>query len=237
MGAMTRTATVALVGDRSDHVGSHRRIPHVVTALREYDGLVLDPHWVATDQVAQAGLEAFDGVWILPGSPYRSEDGAVAAARIARERGIPLLATCGGFQHAVLEFARHVCGLAGVGHAENDPDAPDPLIVPLSCSLVGREDAVDLRPGSMAERILGVGRTVERYHCSYGLGTAHLPALEAHGMTFTGHDDDGQVRVAELPGHPFYLATLFQPELAGDGGRCHPFIRAFAEAATLARTR
>lgn len=217
---------IALVGDRSPAVRSHTRIPLILDALREREGLDLDAYWIRTDEVADLG--GFDGVWILPGSPYRSEQGAITAARTARENAIPLLGTCAGFQHALLEYARHVCGL-GVSHAENDPAAPDPLIRQLACSLAGHEAAVRLVPGSLAERIVGADRTVERYFCSYGPDPAYLETLEAHGLRFTGHDEEGEARVAELPGHPFYLVTLFQPELAER--QPHPLVRAFAVAA------
>jgi CTP synthase (UTP-ammonia lyase) len=226
----TRTATVALVGDQSAHVRSHTRIPSILRTLREHDGLALDAYWVSTDEAAGTDLRGFDGIWLLPGSPYRSESGALLAARTAREQLIPHLATCAGFQHTLLEYARTVCGQVHAQHAENDPDADDPLIVPLACSLVGHEGPVHITAGSAAERILGVERTVERYHCAYGLNPAAVRMLSAHGIQFTGHDDEGDVRIAELPGHPFFLATLFQPELAGDARRCHPIVRAFAEA-------
>lgn len=123
-----------------------------------------------------------------------------------------------------------MCGLTRVAHAENDPAAEDLLIEPLACSLVGHEAAVTIEPGSLAESAIGSERTVERYFCSYG-PTRHLDTLSAHGLRFSGHDEDGHVRIAELPGHPFFLGTLFQPELAGDGSRPHPVVRALARAA------
>jgi CTP synthase (UTP-ammonia lyase) len=217
---------IALVGDRSPSVRTHTRVPLILEALRERAGLTLDAYWIPTEEAT--GLEGFDGIWILPGSPYRSEDGAVNAARTAREHGLPLLGTCGGFQHTLLEYARNVCGLAAAAHAENDPAAPDPLIRPLSCSLAGHEAAVRLAPGSLAEQIMGVDVTVERYFCSFGPDSSQLGMLESHGLRFTGHDENGEVRIAELPGHPFYLATLFQPELAEQPP--HPLVRAFAAA-------
>ncbi|MGN9844910.1 CTP synthase C-terminal region-related (seleno)protein [Nonomuraea sp. H19] len=218
---------IALVGDRSPSVRSHVRIPLLMEALRERDGIALDPYWISTTDVS--GLEAFDGIWMLPGSPYRDEAGAVEAARIARERQIPFLGTCGGFQHMLLEFARHVCGL-DVAHAENEPGARDFLLTPLACSLAGHEGLVRLAPGSLIEQIMGAPATVEAYVCSYGLNEAYQQTLAEHGLVFSGHADDGAVRVAELPGHPFFLATMFQPELAGDGRRPHPAISAFAAA-------
>ncbi|MGV9775533.1 CTP synthase C-terminal region-related (seleno)protein [Streptosporangium sp. NPDC003464] len=225
------TARIALVGDRSPGVQAHVRIPSILEGLRERDGLTLDAYWIPTTEAE--GLEGFDGIWMLPGSPYRSEAGAVNAARTARERGIPFLGTCGGFQHTLLEYARNVLGLP-VAHAENTPDADDFLLLPLACSLVGHEGTVLLAPGSLAEKIIGAERSMERYSCNFGLNPGYLPVLEEGGLSFTGHDEDGAVRVLELPGHPFFLATLFQPELAGDGTRPHPIITAFA-AASVAR--
>lgn len=140
------------------------------------------------------------------------------------------LGTCAGFQHALLEYARNVCGLTGVAHAEDDPDATDPLIEPLACSLAGHEAAVTIEPGSLAESVTGARPTVERYFCAYG-PARHLDTLAAHGLRFSGRDEDGHVRIAELPGHPFFQASLFQPELAGDGSRPHPMGRALARAA------
>jgi CTP synthase (UTP-ammonia lyase) len=225
-------ARVALVGDRSPHVRAHQRIPGLVGALRQREGLVLDPYWIATEEATDpASLAGFDGIWLLPGSPYRSEAGAIAAARCARESLIPFLGTCGGFQHAMLEFARNVCGVPRAGNAEVTPGGEDLVIVALQCSLTGHEQAVRVAPGSLAERVLGAERIVERYQCSYGLSPAYRDLLTGHGLAFSGEDDAGDVRIAELPGHPFFLATLFQPELAAEP-RPHPIIRAFAAAAT-----
>ncbi|WP_445270531.1 CTP synthase C-terminal region-related (seleno)protein [Streptomyces sp. DSM 41634] len=231
----TPAARIALVGDRSPHVKSHTRIPLLLDALASRDGLVLDAYWIPTGDAeaeATAGtLARFDAVWVLPGSPYASEAGALAAIRVAREEGIPFLGTCGGFQHTLLEYARTVCGLAAAAHAENDPGAADPLIAPLACSLVGHEGLVRAEPGSLAEAAIGAERSMERYHCNYGPAPRHLPTLTAHGLRLSGHDEEGQARIAELPGHPFFLATLFQPELHGDGTRPHPIVRALAAAA------
>lgn len=124
-----------------------------------------------------------------------------------------------------------MCGHATAAHAENQPADEDPVITPLTCSLVGHEGPIDIAAGSLAERVLAAERTMERYHCSYGLSPAYLDVLSANGLRFSGVDEEGQPRIAELSGHPFLLATLFQPELAGDGTRPHPIIRALAASA------
>ncbi|MFD9593513.1 hypothetical protein ACFWA9_12245 [Kitasatospora sp. NPDC059973] len=226
------TPRLALVGDRSPAVRSHARVPGLLDALATRDQLALDAYWIPTgDAGAPGALDGFDAVWLLPGSPYHSEAGALAAVRTARERGIPFLGTCAGFQHAVVEYARNVCGIDGAAHGESHPDEDDLVIVPLSCSLVGHEGAVRIAPGTLAERVLGETRTLERYHCQYGLNPAYLERLRAPGLRFSGTDEAGEPRILELPEHPFFLASLFQPELAGDGTRAHPFVRALAAAA------
>jgi CTP synthase (UTP-ammonia lyase) len=222
---------IALVGDRSANVRAHARIPGLIDALVTRESIALDPYWIATPDAAECELDGFDAVWVAPGSPYQNAAGAIAAVRTARERGIPFLGTCGGFQYALLEFARNVCGLADVENAEVTPDAAEHLIVALECSLMGHEEAVMVVPGTLAAQIAGPGRRTERYHCSFGLNPRYLDALARGGLRFSGFDDSGQVRIAELPAHPFFIGTLFQPELHGDGSQPHPVIRALAEAA------
>jgi CTP synthase (UTP-ammonia lyase) len=226
-----RIPRIALVGDRSANVRAHARIPGLIDALVSRESIALDPYWIATPDAAGCALDGFDAIWVAPGSPYESGEGAIAAVRTARMRGIPFLGTCGGFQYALLEFARDVCGLTAVENAEVTPDAAEHLIVPLECSLRGHEEAVMVVPGTLAATVSGPGRRTERYHCSFGLNPAYLDTLASHGLRFSGFDDSGQVRIAELPGHPFFIGTLFQPELQGDGTQPHPIIRALAEAA------
>ena len=225
------TARIALVGDRSANVRAHARIPGLIDALLRRDSVALDPYWIATPDAVEADLAGFDAIWIVPGSPYESAEGAIRAARVARQEGIPLLGTCGGFQHALLEYARDVCGLVEVENAEVTPDAEHQLIVPLECSLMGHEEAVMIAPGTLAARICGAGRRVERYHCNFGLNAEYLETLTDGGLRFTGFDDTGNVRIMELPGHPFFIGTLFQPELQGDGTQPHPIIAALGTAA------
>ena len=229
-------ARIALVGDRSANVRAHARIPTLLDALLQRDGIALDAYWIATTDAEAADLGRFDAIWVAPAAPMRAPTGPSPRCAPRASGGFPFLGTCGGFQYALLEFARNVCGLSGVENAEVTPNATEHLIVPLECSLNGHEEAVMIAPGTLAARISGPGRRTERYHCDYGLNPDYLERLSTGGLAFSGFDDSGQVRIAELPGHPFFMGTLFQPELHGDGTQPHPIIVALAAAATAHAT-
>ena len=158
-------------------------------------------------------------------------DGALRAIRVARERERPFLGTCGGFQHALLEWARDVVGITAAEHAESSPEAGTHVVVPLACSLLGAEGPIRLEPGSRAARLMGVTASTERYFCSYGLSPTFAPQLLGGPLAATGWDDEGDVRVVELDGHPFYLATLFQPERSSSEEAPHGLIVGLVAAA------
>lgn len=98
---------VALVGDYDPAVIAHQAISRALALAAEACGRPVQPQWLPTESISRdADLDDFDAIWCVPASPYRSMDGALRAIRYARERGVPFLGTCGGFQHAVLEYAR-----------------------------------------------------------------------------------------------------------------------------------
>jgi CTP synthase (UTP-ammonia lyase) len=223
---------LALIGDRSPSVKAHQKIPALIEALTTASGPAIELYWLHSTAISAPGdVAGFDGVWVVPGSPFRSTDGVLAAIKAARVRKIPFLGTCGGFQYFLLEFARDVCGLTAVCNAEEHPDAAEQLIVPLECSLLGEESTVVVEPGTVAAAIMGPGPTTERYFCRYGLNADYLDTLQRHGLVFSAHDEHGDVRMAELPEHPFCVASLFQPELSSDPTWVHPLIASFAAAA------
>jgi CTP synthase (UTP-ammonia lyase) len=194
----------------------------------------VEVEWVPTDssQVRDEGLtREFDALWIAPGSPYRDLDGALHAIWSARLHEVPLLGTCGDFQHIVLEFARNVLGFADAHHAEYDPYASRLFVTPLSCSLAGATLEVRLEPGSKAATAYGATRIHEEYYCNFGLNPAHEEALEQAGLVVTGRDLDGEARVVEVPGHPFFVGTLYVPQTSSTSGAPHPLISAFVDAA------
>jgi CTP synthase (UTP-ammonia lyase) len=209
-----RRLRVALVGDFDPTVVAHQAIPKALNLAGARLGIEVQPVWVHTSTIFQvdAQFESFDGIWCVPASPYANTMGALAAIRYAREGGLPFLGTCGGFQHALLEYARNVCGMPEAEHAETDPDAPMRLIAPLACSLVERSDEILLTEGGQFRLAYGRERITEGYHCSYGLNRDYESRIFRDGLRATAHDRNGEVRGVELTGHPFFVAALFQPE-------------------------
>ncbi|HEX8685488.1 MAG TPA: CTP synthase [Pyrinomonadaceae bacterium] len=230
-----RAARVGLIGDYDPEVRAHVAIPLALALASREEGRAAEAEWVATSSLGDFPYEwlaRFDALWCVPASPYANMEGALGAIRFARERRVPFLGTCGGFQHAVIEYARNVLGHAEAEHAETSPEAAMPLVAPLACALVGARGRVRFAAGSRVRRSYGAEQAVEEYNCSYGFNPRYLSLLESGGMRVTGADDEGGVRAVELPGHPFFVATLFQPERSAFGGRAHPLVRAFVRAAS-----
>lgn len=232
---MTNAIHIGLIGDYSPDVKAHFAIPQAVALASSALAYSAEVSWLATkacEHISDETLATYDALWCVPGSPYESMDGALRAIRFAREQGVPFLGTCGGFQHALIEYARNALGLAEADHAESNPDGVMLLMSPLVCSLVEKDGTVTFRPGSRIAAIYGRGATVEQYHCSFGLNPKYQPLLEQGGIQITGWDVTGEARVFELPGHPFYMGTLFQPERSALSGVTHPLIKAFLQAAS-----
>ena len=228
------TLRVGLVGDYNPQVVAHVAIPQALALASGEEGRGVEATWVATCSLGDdpgERLAPFDALWCVPASPYANTEGALGAIRFARERRVPFLGTCGGFQHAVIEYARNVLGHAGADHAETNAAAEMPLITPLACALVGARGRVRFAAGSRVGDIYGAGEAIEEYNCSYGFNPRYVQLLERGGMKVAAVDDEGGVRAVELSGHPFFVATLFQPERSALAGRAHPLVRALLRAA------
>jgi CTP synthase (UTP-ammonia lyase) len=227
----TTLTRIALIGDYDLQVTAHQAIPIALGMAAEALQLDVQFRWLATDQIsANTPLQDFDGFWCVPGSPYRDMDGALRAIRFAREQQRPFLGTCGGFQHAVLEYARHVLGWEDAEHGETHPDAARALLTPLTCSLVEAVDSIHLVEGSLIANAYETTEIREGYHCRFGVNPEFERELLIQQLHAVGHDSQGDLRAVELTGHPFFVATLFQPERAALKGVLPPLARAFIKA-------
>jgi CTP synthase len=222
---------IALVGDFNPEVIAHQAIPLAIDDAAAVQELTADYDWVATADIKSAdSLAGYDAIWLVPASPYINAEGALIAIRYARENSIPFLGTCGGFQHAILEYARNVLGWSDAAHAETDTEGRM-VIAPLNCSLVEKSDTIELRANTLIAKAYGRLSIEEGYHCNYGISPAFAAELDEGALRVTGWDEEGEIRAVELVTHPFFVGTLFQHERNALAGRPAPLVHAFLRAA------
>ncbi len=235
-----KSKRIVIVGDfqpgNRSHVATNEALRHCSAKL----GRAIESRWFGTEKVLEPGalehLACFSGCWIAPASPYKSTEGALLAIRTARERRIPLVGTCGGFQHIILEYARNVLGLADARHEETDPGAGRLVISRLACSLAGRSMTIALEPDSLAARAYGRTSSQEQYLCNFGVNPDYEDMLRSSSLRIAGSDAEGVVRVVELAEHPFYVGTLFLPQLSSTPSAPHPLICSFIQACCASRS-
>ena len=186
-------------------------------------------------------LDGADGILVPGGFGDRGTRGMMQAAQAARERNVPYFGICYGFQWATVEYARNVAGLADADSTECNPDTPSKVIYKLR-DLLGVDDlggtmrlgsyACELTPGSLAQRVYGANLIHERHRHRYEFNCLYERTLTEHGLRISGRSPDGKfVEIAELPGHPWYLAVQFHPEFKSKPTRPHPLFAAFVRAA------
>jgi CTP synthase (UTP-ammonia lyase) len=220
---MHSAVRIGLIGDFNPQQRAHIAIPRALAAAS--DGV--ECVWISTESAGNGeSLAEFDGLWCVPGMPYRDANGALRAIRHARTTRMPFLGTSAGFQYALIEFARNVLGLVGADHQKSNPKAALPLVSPLPCALAGVKARVKFPPGSMLHRAYRAGESIEEYHCSFGLNGRYRRLLEGGALCVSAVDDQNEVRGVELDGHPFFVATLFQPEMRPEGAP-NPLVQAF----------
>jgi CTP synthase (UTP-ammonia lyase) len=222
--------SIAIIGEYTPAFPPHSSISAAIEHSRSASGLDVDGIWISTEEIDKTLFEHFSGIWVAPGSPYKNMGQALWAIRYARENGVACFGTCGGFQHMIIEYARNVLGFRDAGHAEYDPYASNLFITQLACSLAGREMELTFSSGSRVAEIYGGISAVEQYYCNFGVNPDYVSLLNSGPLKITGSDSEGEIRVIELPGHPFFLGTLFVPQTSSTPEQPHPLVTAFVKA-------
>jgi len=222
--------SIAIIGEYNPTFPPHISISAAIKHSRSASGIDVDGIWVSTEEIDKTLFERFSGIWVAPGSPYKNMAQALSAIRYARENGVACFGTCGGFQHMIIEYARNVLGFKDAGHAEYDPYASNLFITQLACSLAGREMELTFSPGSRVAEIYGATSVTEQYYCNFGVNPDYVSLLKSGSLKITGSDSEGEIRVIELPGHPFFLGTLFVPHTRSTAEQPHPLVTAFVRA-------
>ncbi len=194
-----------------------------------------------TDDAVAARLAGFDGVLVCPGFGARGVEGKVKAIRYAREHRVPFFGDCYGMQWAVVEFARHVCGLEGANTTEVNPATPHPVIglLPEQKTLTDKGGTMRLglypcrlTPGSLAAEAYGTIEVAERHRHRYEVNNAYVETLTRGGLRVTGvYQAKNLVEIIELPTHPWFVGTQFHGEYRSRPNRPHPLFREFIGAA------
>jgi CTP synthase (UTP-ammonia lyase) len=227
---LSRNPTIALLGEDRGH-RSHQELNALRPQLAE---LGVETVWVPSD--SSFSIEEYDGVWLVPGSPYADDDAVFRALTVVRERGIPFLGSCGGMQDAVLEFVKSVLGESAT-HAESDGEGDDNVVTALACSLYGEERLVTPVAGTRFGGWVDAPFTGMHF-CNYAPTVEVVDRLVTAGVVVGATADDAGAEVLEFPDHPFYVVSMFQPHIGAlAGAPVHPLVLAFAEAAREASAR
>jgi CTP synthase len=197
-------------------------------------------------------LRGVDAILVPGGFGKRGVEGKIAAIRYAREGRVPYLGICLGMQLAIIEFARDVAGLAGAHSTEFDPDTPHPVVALITQWLdrTGRIERRDancdlggtmrlggqtcmLASDSLARRVYGQDRIIERHRHRYEVNGVYLPQLQAAGLRVSGRSAEGKelTEMVELPDHPWFIGCQFHPEFTSNPRGGHPLFIAFVRAA------
>jgi CTP synthase (UTP-ammonia lyase) len=241
---VSQTVRIGLVGDFNPKEPAHFMMNDSLGHTAESLGIPVHYEWVGTETItkenAEARLENFHGIWAAPASPYRSFDGMLAGIEFARTRNRPYLGTCGGFQYTLIEYARNRMGLADADSAENTASSKHIVIAPVSCPVAERKAGapklvgalvVRLNPGTRIHEFCGETELHEEYFCNFEMNEEFRSKFEAAGLIANAVGPNGEVRGVELPGHRFFIATLFQPQRSSRPQKPHPLINRYVEAA------
>jgi CTP synthase (UTP-ammonia lyase) len=238
---------IAILGDFNADFRSHHATNDALQHAARKLGTRVESEWLATPLLnqpeAEKTLESFDGIWASPGSPYKSFDGMLKGIEFARRRDWPFLGTCGGFQYAFIEFARHVLNIKDADSAENNSASNNVVIYPVACAvpnhkgnapkLSGRVAEIRLRPGSYMQSFYGKNQqtVTEEFFCNFEVNPDFEWMTMEAGFPIVARGPQGEIRAIESPTHRFYLATLFQPQLSSTEKKPHPIVLAFVQAA------
>jgi len=233
--------SIALIGDQDESVTAHQAIPLAIGLAA--DALQIDTtiEWVSTEAVSSEKLSQFHAIWCVPDNPYNNPESTLSAIQFARRNDIPFLATCSGYQQAIVEFARHVLGFEKATFENSDgtahnPETEMPLISVLPSAPVEKSANVKLAADSQVatyyqSKQKPSGNITEDYSSSFVVNQDYLFIFDGSDLYFSGQDESTAPKIFEIPQHRFFIGTAFQPERSALKGQIHPLITGLLQAA------
>ena len=237
--------TIHIVGKYVGYEDSYKSLNEALSHASFLHRLNLRIKWIDAEELESAddelGLADADGILVPGGFGDRGTRGMMRAAQVARERQIPYLGICYGFQWAAVEFARHVCGLDDADSTECNAETPHNVIYKLR-DLLGVDELggtmrlgsypCELRAGTKAYAAYGRTTIHERHRHRYEFNRAYEDRLSAAGLVFAGRSPDGKfIEAIELPRHPWFVAVQYHPEFQSKPHSPHPLFSEFVRAA------
>jgi len=226
------TAKIAVVGEPIEGSRSQVFLNKSLDDLRDtYD---FQYEWVDTGTIEVSGpslLGCYAGFWSAPGGQFKSTTGALSAIHYARENDVPHLATCGGFQHTIMEIARDLLGIESADHEEYAPNETNLIITKMACSLKGKTGEVLIEPNTLAHRFYNCALAEEDFLCTFGVNPAFRSRFTHPLLKISGKDSFDEIRILEIPENLFFMGTLFVPQLRSSKEKPHPIIEGFVKAA------
>ena len=244
---------IAMVGKYVDLTESYKSLTEALSHAGIHTHAKVSIEYIDSEELEQNGtgvLSGFDAILVPGGFGKRGTEGKIAAIRFAREHHVPYLGICLGMQLAVIEYARHVAGLAGANSTEFDPDAPHPVVA-LITEWMDREGKVEKRdqqsdlggtmrkgaqrcpilPNTLAYRVYGP-EVNERHRHRYEVNNLYVPKLEQAGMVISARTPTENLpEIMELPTHPWFMGVQFHPEFTSTPRDGHPLFIGYIKAA------
>jgi CTP synthase len=254
---------IAMVGKYVDLTESYKSLSEALIHAGLHTRSKVNIHYVDSEVIEAEGVDSLrgmDAILVPGGFGKRGVEGKIKAIRLAREEGIPYLGICLGMQLAVIEYARHMAGLAGANSTEFDDATPHPVVA-LITEWQNRDGSIEKRsassdmggtmrlgaqpcevvPGSLANRIYGSTTVAERHRHRYEVNNHYLPRIEAAGLGVgakaKSETAGDLVEMVELSGHPWFFGCQFHPEFTSNPRRGHPLFISFVKAALEQRKR
>lgn len=245
--------TIGMVGKYVDYADSYKSLNEALTHAGIHTDTRVKTRLIDSTKIEEEGtdiLKGLDGILVPGGFGKRGTEGMIKAIEYARVNNIPFLGICLGMQCAVIEFARHVCGLGGANSTELDPNTPHPVVALLtewkdrSGQVQHRDESSDLggtmrlgrqevpvAEGTLGHKIYG-DVVAERHRHRYEVNNSYVAQFEEKGMVISAKTPGEHLpEMMELPNHPFFFAVQFHPEFTSNPRFGHPLFKAYIEAA------
>ena len=239
---------IAMCGKYTELIDSYKSVLESFVHAGVENNARVNIKWVKTekitdDQTAKRQFKSMDGILILPGFGSRGGEGKILSSKYARENKIPFLGICLGMQCAIIDFARHICGLKGANSTEFNKRTKHPVIdlmesqkaikIKGGTMRLGAYDC-NIKPGTKTFAAYRSKKISERHRHRYEVNNRYRNKLEKKGLIISGFNEDlGVVETIEISDHPWFVAGQFHPELKSRVTRAHPLFREFIKAATI----